>query len=77
MGRSQLRRFSMNQTMLTMVRFTSRRRRYAMEHSSDLAKGINEVFGRGELLLAPAATYNVLLYFINLSFRKVAQHVLL
>ena len=77
MGRSQLRRFSMNQTMLTMVRFTSGRRRYGVEHPSDLAKGINEVFSRGELLLAPIATYNVLLYFINLSLRKVAQNVLL
>jgi hypothetical protein len=67
----------MNQTMLAMVRFASGRGRYGLEYPSDLAKRINEVFSQGQLLLAPTATYNVLLYFINLSFRKVAQNVLL
>ena len=63
--------------MLAMVRLASGMGRYGLEYPSDLAKGIDEVFSRGELLLAPIATYNVLLYFINLSLRKVAQNVLL
>jgi hypothetical protein len=67
----------MNQATFTIVRFGSGRERYGFEHPFDVAKSINELFSRGELLLAPTAAYNVLLYFINLRFRKVAQNVLI
>jgi hypothetical protein len=52
------------------------RGRDGSEHPTDLAKGIDELFNRVELLLAPTTTYKVLLYFINLSSRKVMQNVL-
>jgi hypothetical protein len=75
--RTKWRPCSMNKGMFAMVRFASGRGKYGFEHPYDVAKGINELFSRGELLVAPAATYNMLLYFINLRFRKVAQNVLL
>jgi hypothetical protein len=62
---------------LAIVRFASGRRRCGFEHPFDVAKSINERFSRSELVFAPTATYNVLLYFINLRFRKVKQNVLL
>jgi hypothetical protein len=63
--------------MFAKVRFAGARGRYSFEHPSDLAKGIDELFSRGQFPLAPVATYDMLLYFINLRFRKVAQNVLL